>query len=470
MPISVFAYGVSFSCPSTIKSNETFTCTIYSPTSCSEITMQLVLPDGFTLIKDIAGDNFESLSENNNLSYKGAGPIDRVLATLTIKASEKTDSRTITLKNVKYKYTEKNSEFEITTDLVADFNFKVDETKKENEVKNYILTLDSTIEGENPQTLSCTPVNKSCEILLSNATIPIKTDYVFNGWGEKADCTSGEKEKVTLKSDKTLYACFISNQVGHLKELTIEGYELNFNSNTLEYNLEVDSDVKTLKVNAIAYNKDAKINIDNPDLTDAGGKITITVTENDAEVIYTINVQRKAKEKPLLSSLLIRDYALSFDSNTFEYDLIIKRGTKQLDIAAIPNMENVNMEILGNNDLTDGSTVSIVLVSADNSSSIYTITITVETIFMQYKYYFMAAGIIIFMFTVYFIVRHIKRKNGEYPMPNGDYVKNVDKPKEEKTKKEKKVKVKKDKKKKKEEENNASSIPNAESPIETLDI
>ena len=269
---------------------------------------------------------------------------------------------------------------------------------------------------------------------------------------------------------KTLYACFISNQVGHLKELTIEGYELNFNFNTLEYTLEVDSDVKTLKVNAIAFNKDAKINIDNPDLTDDGGKITITVTENDAEVIYIINVQRKAKEKPLLSSLLIRDYALSFDSNTFEYDLIIKRGTKQLDIAAIPNMENVNMEILGNNDLTDGSTVSIVLVSADNSSSIYTITITVETIFMQYKYYFMAAGIIIFMFTVYFIVRHIKRKNGEYPMPNGEYVKNVDKPKEEKPKKEKKVKVKKDKKKKKEEENNASSIPNAESPIETLDI
>lgn len=462
MPINVLAYGVQFICPKEIKPNETFSCTIYSPSFCSEISMELILPDGFTLKDETAGKNFKSASEGNKLSYIATGDIDRVLSTLQITAPTVTNSNklSITLKNVKYKYQEKDNEYSVTTDLIEDINFT---GKISDEEENFVLTLKSNDEKDD-QTLSCTPANGSCDILLTNTNIPTKAGYSFNGWGQEEGCTKGETEKYTLKSNTTLYACFTTSTVGHLKKLVIEGYPIEFNTNVFNYTIDVDNNISNLKIDAESFNKDAKIDIDNPILSNEVNIVTITVTEEGTVLTYIINANKNGLVRPLISSLLIRDQQINFDSNTFNYDLTISKKTKVLDIAATPDMDDAKVEIIGNNNLTEGSIITIIVLADSGASNTYTINIHNIDIWNTYKYYFISAIVVVFMFTVYFIVRHIKIKNGEYKTNNSSVKVETNKDKILKESKPKKVKVKKEKKVKK------KKGKNQDDNIETLDL
>lgn len=80
-----------------------------------------------------------------------------------------------------------------------------------------------------------------------------------------------------------------------LKSLSIEGQTIKFDKNTLEYNIEVDSQVTSLNIKAVANHAKAQVKIENNEkLVMGNNTININVTaESGAKKTYKINVLRK---------------------------------------------------------------------------------------------------------------------------------------------------------------------------------
>ena len=371
LPLKVSAYGVQFTCQKTIKTNTTFECVIYSPSVCTEISMELKLPNGFTLQSEKVDKNFKSSSVDNNLSYTASGNIDKIITTLTIKAPNEVQNEinTIELSNIKYKYTINDSEFEIKSSITEDIKLIAANKTTTDNIKNLVLTLYSNTEDDS-QTLSCTPTNGSCELSLTNLNIPTKAGYIFTGWGLDKECTNGEMTKYLIKENTSLYACFSSNNnPTQLKKLIIENYPINFDSNIYNYSINVDNNVEDLNIYTEAYDENAKITVDIPKLNQKENTVTIKVTLNSEEKIYTIIVQKDIKENnivklPLLQSLTIENYPINFDPNINEYNIELKSKEKTLNIIAVGE-DNSNVVVQGNDNLTNGSIINILVSSSE---------------------------------------------------------------------------------------------------------
>lgn len=85
----------------------------------------------------------------------------------------------------------------------------------------------------------------------------------------------------------------------YLKTLEIEGYEIKFDKNTLEYEITVGSDVTSLDITAISELDSANVKIyGNDNFKEGENIVTVVVTAEDgSERTYTIKVNKKAKEE-----------------------------------------------------------------------------------------------------------------------------------------------------------------------------
>ena len=85
----------------------------------------------------------------------------------------------------------------------------------------------------------------------------------------------------------------------YLSKLEIEGYEIEFNKDTLEYSIKVSSDVETLDITAVAEDASARVNIyGNSNFKEGENKVTVVVTAEDgSERTYTITVDKEAKKE-----------------------------------------------------------------------------------------------------------------------------------------------------------------------------
>ena len=85
----------------------------------------------------------------------------------------------------------------------------------------------------------------------------------------------------------------------YLSKLEIEGYEIDFDKDTLEYSIKVSSDVETLDITAVAEDSSARVNIyGNSNFKEGENKVTVVVTAEDgSERTYTITVDKEAKKE-----------------------------------------------------------------------------------------------------------------------------------------------------------------------------
>ena len=85
----------------------------------------------------------------------------------------------------------------------------------------------------------------------------------------------------------------------YLSKLEIEGYEIDFDKDTLEYSIKVSSDVETLDITAVAEDAGARVNIyGNSDFKEGENTVTVVVTAEDgSERTYTITVDKEAKKE-----------------------------------------------------------------------------------------------------------------------------------------------------------------------------
>lgn len=134
---------------------------------------------------------------------------------------------------------------------------------------------------------------------------------------------SGEKKVYTvyiIKEAKPVVTpvVYYYSSNSYLKTLEIEGYEITFDKETLEYKIKVKSDVTSLDIKAIPESNKSRVEITgNEKFKKGNNTVTITVTAEDGSTReYKITVDKEADKKDALTE--IED-----SSNTAEKIVII---------------------------------------------------------------------------------------------------------------------------------------------------
>lgn len=106
-----------------------------------------------------------------------------------------------------------------------------------------------------------------------------------------------------------------------------------------------------------------------------------TTTKKTTTETSTTTIPIKSNTK--LSSLIISNNELNFNSDIYEYNIHIESDVGYLNITAMPQDETSIVEIKDNANLVDGSIISIIVTGADGSTSVYKINIIKETYIMS---------------------------------------------------------------------------------------
>lgn len=175
------------------------------------------------------------------------------------------------------------------------------------------------------------------------------------------------------------------NSDATLSSLSVEPAIISFKKNTTTYNTTVPYDVESVKVQYQVSNSKSKAVVNGSEkLVVGNNKIVVKVTAENGKVTdYVINITRqKQGEKVLnndssLKSLNIngKDITLT-DSKT--YIVEIDSNVKMLDVNAVTNSETSSVEVLNNENIVDGSIVTIVVTAEDKSTSTYLVSCVVK--------------------------------------------------------------------------------------------
>ena len=162
-----------------------------------------------------------------------------------------------------------------------------------------------------------------------------------------------------------------------LKSLIVNDIDINFNPSINEYNVEVSSNVSSVKIDAVANDNKATIKLPtNLSLVTGANQFLIEVVAEDGTVLsYKVNVTRLEKllsDNALLSNIKIDGYNLNFSSDVFEYNIgTIKNN--YLDIRAITEDSSATVVIIGNSNIGKDDSIIIKVTSEAGSVKKYII-------------------------------------------------------------------------------------------------
>lgn len=163
-----------------------------------------------------------------------------------------------------------------------------------------------------------------------------------------------------------------------LKSLKINNEEIKINDKEFNYEITVPYSVNELKIDAIPKTEGAKVEVDSKTLVVGENEVSIKVTNDKVTSEYKITVIREDnidKSVANLKKLEIEEYnRLGFNENVIDYTLNFNKIPEKLTISAKAKDDNGKIEIVGNENLTDGSKV-IVKVKLDNIVREYTLLI-----------------------------------------------------------------------------------------------
>ena len=203
-----------------------------------------------------------------------------------------------------------------------------------------------------------------------------------------------------------------------LSNLSLSSGTIEFNPNVFEYETKVLYDIQKINVLATPQDITSKVTVEgNENLKIGENIITITLKDNtNSEQIYKVKVNRLNEgetlgDNPNIKDITIKGYNLQFNYDKDLYKLVIGKE-KSLNISVIMDDEKATYEILGNNDLKDGSIIKIVTKSMDESK---TKTYTIEITKPNYTIYYVIGGILItlvVMIAIILYLRYTKNKKG----------------------------------------------------------
>lgn len=221
-------------------------------------------------------------------------------------------------------------------------------------------------------------------------TVTIKYDCNRTSSGSKFTTTTTTKKttrrtshRTTIpKTSSTTTTTTVAKSNTKLKSITLSSGSIIFNSEIYEYSINVKDDVNNINVTAIPEDSTNKVTVSgNTDIKN-GSVITIIVNGKDnssSTYIITVNKEeKKLSNNAYLEELTIDNYSIPFDSKINDYPLTIDNGVKELNIEYKTEDDNAVVSITGNNDLENGSKISIKVTAEDGTENIYNINISVK--------------------------------------------------------------------------------------------
>ena len=176
----------------------------------------------------------------------------------------------------------------------------------------------------------------------------------------------------------------------NLQDLRInqEGIVPNFKTDIYEYYLTVTNDVKEIEILSIPENQNATIQINgNENLIEGLNTIEINVisedrTETKTYKIYVTKTNNVENANTNLETLAIENtlFYPNFQNDITSYTAEISEEIQNLNILAIPENENANVSIYGNDNLNEGNNIVKITVTAPNRYTKKEITINIYKI------------------------------------------------------------------------------------------
>lgn len=204
------------------------------------------------------------------------------------------------------------------------------------------------------------------------------TGITFNGEDGSTISVASKSVSVTIKGttlvptpdptpEPTPEPPVVKSSDSKLKSLTVSIGKIDFNPSVTEYNIEVGSNINTIRFEAVP--NDTKATVKLPDILSlkegANQFLIVVAAEDSSTTTYTINVNKLEKilsDNALLSSLKINGYDIKFSKDVFEYNLGTIKSNK-LDINAISDDEKSTVVVLGNDNIGKDDTVIIEVTS-----------------------------------------------------------------------------------------------------------
>lgn len=169
----------------------------------------------------------------------------------------------------------------------------------------------------------------------------------------------------------------------YLSNLTLSSGTITFNKNTLTYNISVPFETTKINVTATTEDPKAKVVVNSPNLIEGDNTITITVTaENGQNRVYKILVKRLPKAATLsdnnnITSLKILGRDVDFKNDVLEYNVSIKEEYA-LVFEIVLEDPKATYQIIGNEDLKDGSIITVTVTSESGKKKEYKFNISKE--------------------------------------------------------------------------------------------
>lgn len=160
-----------------------------------------------------------------------------------------------------------------------------------------------------------------------------------------------------------------------LKSLTVAPGELTpaFDAETTKYNMQVEQGITEVTIEALAEDEKATVEITgNKELKLGENEVIIKVTAEDETVrTYTITVLRgEAAEAPQLKILNVKNGQLNpaFQADVYSYELVLTENSDKLDLEAIALGTDAKFEVIGNENIQDGSVVKIIVYTGEKDA------------------------------------------------------------------------------------------------------
>ena len=255
----------------------------------------------------------------------------------------------------------------------------------------YNLTIDS-----NNTNISATKKDSSSSI--SGDTGNKSLNYGVNTFKITVTSESGKSKVYTINITRPDNR----SKTNTLSSLKLSNGKIDFNKNTTSYNVTVENNVSSIKVEAsLTDNKASFVSGYEPrtvNLNVGNNSIEIKVrAENEEVKTYTINVTRKDVDKPVnnnptnndpvkeetkksnntnLSELKLSEGTLVFDKEKTEYRVTVSYDIEKMEVTAKTEDEKAKFEITGNEELKVGeNTITIKVTAEDNSEKEYKIIV-----------------------------------------------------------------------------------------------
>ena len=250
--------------------------------------------------------------------------------------------------------------------------------KEETNSQNNSQTNQNTTNNENSDNQNVSNgtnnENKQNESQSNNVS---NTNEVNNSKEEISSSTKNDNKSVNKNINSNLIAKNDDISNTNLSSLSVEGYDIDFNSNVLEYSINVGSDVDSLSIMYKLADQNAKVEIKGNDKLVVGENIiSITITaENKKSKTYLIKVNKEQdpnKEYDDNNYLKTLDPTIGilspvFDKDVLNYVIYLPYEETNIDFnIEIENEETSTFELLGDKELKVGDNEFKIKVKAES--------------------------------------------------------------------------------------------------------